>query len=79
MWIIGVTFCYHSRDVKLCAIAGIYERVQQSRLEATEHAHALFVILRSKCVSLHRFGNTIFDYAVREERKVTRVVTNHRS
>lgn len=54
----------------------MYERVQQPRLEATEHAHALFVILRGKYVSLHRLGNAILDYAVRKERKVSGVVTN---
>jgi hypothetical protein len=56
----------------------MYERVQQPRLEATEHAHALFVILRSEYVSLHRLGNAILNYAVRKERKVTGVVTNQK-
>jgi len=74
----GGTFCYHSWDVELCAITGMYERVQQPRLEATEHAYVLSVVLRSKYVFSHRLGNAILDYAVRKERKITRVVTNHR-
>ncbi len=78
MWMVGHTFCYHSRDVELSTIADMYERVQQPRLEATEHAHALFVILGGKYVSLHRLGNTIFDYALCKERKVTGVVTNQK-
>lgn len=52
--------------------------MQQPGLETTEHAHALFVILRGKYVSLHRLGNAILDYAVRKEREVTRVVTNQK-
>lgn len=56
----------------------MYERVQQPRLEATEHAYALSIILRSKYVFLYRLGDAVLDYAVRKECKITRVVTNHR-
>jgi len=76
--IIGGTFCYHSQDIELRAIAGMYEGVQQPRLEAAEHAHALCVILRGKYISLHRLGNAILNDAVRKERKVTGVVTNQK-
>jgi hypothetical protein len=76
--IIRGTFCYHSWDIELRTIAGMYERVQQPRLETTEHAHTLFVILRGEYVFLHRFGNAILDYAVCKERKVTGVVTNQK-
>ena len=77
--IIGGTFCYHSRDVELHTIASMYEGVQQACLEATEHAHTSFITLRSKYESLHRLENTIPNYAVCKERKITRIVTinNH--